>query len=110
MELRFESYLAAPVDAVWERAMALSGANDELWPLARMTFPIPLDSHTPAEQLVGHEFRSWTLGLGFIPVTRRTIRIKAFEVGRFHECSSSWALGNQCHERTAVEAADARPF
>ncbi len=86
--------------------MALSGANDELWPLARMTFPIRLDSQTPVEQLVGHEFHSWMLGLGFIPLVRRTIRVKAFEVGRFYECSTSWAMGNQCHERTAVGATD----
>jgi len=84
--------------------MALSGANDELWPLARMTFPIRLDSQTPVEELVGHEFQSWMLGLGFMPLIRRTIRVKAFEVGRFYECSTSWAMGNQCHERTAAEA------
>jgi|SRR5438874_4909273 len=104
IELRFESVLAAPLDAVWERAVALSGANDELWPVAKMTFPFRLDRHTPAEQLVGHQFRSWMLGLGFLPISRRTMKIEAFEEGRFRECSTSWLQGRVCHERTAVAA------
>jgi hypothetical protein len=104
IELRFTSVLAAPMDVVWERAIAVSGANDELWPLAKMTFPFPLDRRTPPEQVVGRYFRSWMLGFGFVPVDRRTMKIEVFEEGRFRECSTSWLQGQVCHERTAVAA------
>ena len=104
IELRFASVLAAPLGVVWERASAISGANDELWPLAKMTFPIRLDARTPPEQVVGRRFRSWMLAFGFVPVDRRTIEIEVFEEGRFRECSTSWLQGRVCHERTAVAA------
>jgi hypothetical protein len=104
IELRFTSVLAAPAGVVWERAIAVSGANDELWPLAKMTFPFPLDRRTPPEQVVGRSFRSWMLGFGFVPVDRRTMKIEVFEEGRFRECSTSLLQGRVCHERTAVAA------
>jgi hypothetical protein len=94
--------LAAPPSVVWERASAVSGANDELWPLAKMTFPLRLDRRTPAEQVVGRQFRSWMLAFGFVPVDRRTMQIEVFEEGRFRECSTSWLQGRWCHERTAI--------
>ena len=106
IELRFASVLAAPPDVVWERASSVRGANDELWPLAKMTFPFRLDRHTPPEQVVGHEFRSWMLAFGCVPVDRRTMRIEVFEEGRFRECSTSWMQGRWCHERTAVAGND----
>jgi ligand-binding SRPBCC domain-containing protein len=106
IECRFSSVLAAPPGVVWERAGAVRGANDELWPFAKMTFPFRLDRRTPPEQVVGHHFRSWTLALGFLPVSRRTMRIEVFEEGRFRECSASWLQGRCCHERTAVAGND----
>jgi len=102
IELRFATVLAAPLGVVWERASAVSGANDELWPLAKMTFPIRLDRRTPPEQIVGRRFRSWMLAFGVVPVDRRTVQIEVFEEGRFRECSTSWLQGRVCHERTAV--------
>lgn len=102
-ELQFASVLAAPASVVWERAVSVSGANDELWPPAKMTLPFVLDSHTPPEQIVGQEFRSWMLALGFVPIYRRTIRIEAFEPGTFCECSTNVLMGQQCHERTVTE-------
>jgi len=42
IELTFSSVLEAPPDVVWERAGRVSGINDELWPLARMTCPAHL--------------------------------------------------------------------
>ncbi len=102
IELRFESELAAPLAVVWERAVAVSGANDELWPLAKMTFPVRLDSHTPPEEVVGRRFTTWTLAFGLVPVDRRTLQVEVFETGRFRECSKSWLQGRTCHERTAV--------
>ncbi len=108
LELRFTTMLAAPSDIVWERAVALSGANDELWPLAKMTLPVPLDSHTPPERVVGRSFGTWMLGFGFIPVWRRTMTIEVFEAGRFRECSTNRLMGRMCHERTAVAADDGR--
>src|SRR5262252_7893946 len=104
IELRFASVLAAPPGVVWERASAVSGANDELWPLAKMTVPSRLDRRTLPEQVVGPPFRSWMLALGFVPVDRRTVQIEVFEEGRFRECSDSWLQGRVCHERTAVAA------
>ena len=104
IELRFASVLAAPLGVVWERASAVSGANDELWPVAKMTFPFRLDRRTPPEQVVGRHFRSWMLAFGFLPVDRRTMQIEVFEEGRFRECSTSWLQGRVCHERTAVAA------
>lgn len=102
IELQFATVLAAPLDVVWERAVAVSGANDELWPMAKMTFPLRLDSHTPPEQVVGREFRTWMLAFGVVPIDRRTMRIQVFEQGRFRECSTSRMMGRMCHERTAV--------
>jgi ligand-binding SRPBCC domain-containing protein len=104
IELRFSSVLAAPPGVVWERATSVSGTNDELWPLAKMTFPYRLDSHTPPEQVIGRHFRSWMLAFGLVPVDRRTMQIEVFEAGRFRECSTSWMQGRWCHERTAVAA------
>jgi hypothetical protein len=106
IELRFASVLAAPPGVVWERASAVRGANDELWPLAKMTFPIRLDCRTPPEQVVGRHFTSWMLAFGIVPVDRRTVEIEVFEEGRFRECSTSWLQGRVCHERTAVAADD----
>ena len=105
-ERSFASVLAAPPGVVWERAIAVRGANDELWPFAKMTFPLRLDRHTPPEQVVGHTFRSWMLAFGFMPASRRTMRIEVFEEGRFRECSTSWLQGHCCHERTAVAGND----
>ena len=107
IELHFESVLDAPPSVVWERAVALSGANDELWPLAKMTFPLRLDSHTPPEEVVGRRFRTWMLAFGVLPVDHRTMEIEVFEECRFRECSNSWLQGNVCHERTA-DVADHR--
>lgn len=104
IDLCFASVLNAPPSVVWERAVSVRGANDELWPLAKMTVPFRLDSRTPPEQVVGRHFRSWMLALGLVPVYRRTIHIEVFEEGRFRECSTNWLMGRQCHERTAVEA------
>ena len=74
IELRFVTAVAAPPDVVWERAGSVDGINAELWPFATMTFPVHLDRRTPPEQVVGHDFRSWTLALGLVPIDRRTVR------------------------------------
>jgi ligand-binding SRPBCC domain-containing protein len=105
IELRFSTALAAPFAVVWERVVSVRGANDELWPFAKMTFPLRLDRHTPPEQVVGKEFHSWMLVFGFLPVDRRTMQIEVFEEGRFRERSQSWMQGRWCHER-AVEPAE----
>ena len=109
IELRFESELAAPLVLVWERVVAVSGANDELWPLAKMTFPVRLDSHTPPEDVVGRRFATWTPAFGLVPVDRRTLQVEVFEKGRFRECSMSWLQGQTRHERTAAAGTTARP-
>lgn len=106
IELRFEVELDAPLDAVWERAITIDGANHELWPLAKMNFPIRIDHRTPPDQVVGQNFRTWTLALCVFPIDRRTMHIEVFEHGRFRECSTSLLQGKFCHERTAVARND----
>jgi hypothetical protein len=105
-ELRFACTLAAPLNVVWERAVAVDGANDELWPLAKMTLPLRLGSHTPPEDVVGRQLHTWMLAFGFVPIDRRTMQIEVFEEGRFRECSKGLLQGRMCHERTAVAADD----
>ncbi len=102
IQLQFTSALAAPLDVVWERAVAVSGINDELWPMAKMLCPLRLNSHTPPEQVVGRDLRTWMLAFGLVPIDRRTMRIEVFEEGRFRECSTSRMMGRMCHERRAV--------
>ena len=39
VEVEFTSVLEAAPDVVWDRVVRVTGANDELWPFAKMTAP-----------------------------------------------------------------------
>ncbi|MHB8670766.1 MAG: hypothetical protein ACYDAD_09445 [Acidimicrobiales bacterium] len=102
VEVEFMSVLAAPPAVVWDRVVRVTGANDELWPLAKMTRPSVVDRLT-APGLGGlPPFRSWFLLFGVVPIDRRTMEFEVLEEGRFVESSTSWLSGRARHERTAI--------
>ena len=47
VEVEFTSVLEAAPDMVWDRVVRVTGANDELWPFAKMTAPSFADRLTP---------------------------------------------------------------
>jgi hypothetical protein len=101
-EVEFTSVLEAAPAVVWDRVVRVTGANDELWPLAKMTRPTVVDRLT-APGLGGlPPFRSWFLLFGLVPIDRRTMQFEVLEEGRFVESSTSWLNGKARHERTAI--------
>jgi len=98
------STLDAPPEVVWDRVASVSGANKELWPLARMTRPSFEDRMTSREPGMLPPFRTWFLIFGFVPIARRSIQYEVLEEGRFVETSTSWLLGTQQHERFVTDA------
>lgn len=107
IELRFSSVLEAPPDVVWERAGRVSGINDELWPLAKMTCPAHLDRIAAPPHAVGQPpVHSWMLVLGVVPIERRTIQFDLLEEGRFVDCSTGWLNGRWRHDRSVAARDD----
>ena len=102
VEVEFVSALAAPPALVWDRVVRVTGANDELWPLAKMTRPSVVDRLTAPGEGGLPSFRSWFLLFGVVPIDRRTMEFEVLEEGRFVESSTSWLNGRARHERTAV--------
>jgi ligand-binding SRPBCC domain-containing protein len=102
IEVEFISALEAPLAVVWDRAVRVSGANDELWPLAKMTRPSVVDRLTAPGRGGLPPFRSWFLLFGVVPIDRRTMEFEVLEEGRFVESSTSWLNGRARHERTAT--------
>jgi ligand-binding SRPBCC domain-containing protein len=105
VEVEFTSVLEAPPDVVWDRVVRVTGANDELWPFARMTAPSFADRLTGPGNGRLPPFRSWFLLFGVVPIDRRTIQFEALDEGRMIESSSSRFNGNWRHERTAIAGA-----
>jgi hypothetical protein len=97
--------LDAPPVVVWDRVVRVSGANDELWPLAKMTRPTVVDRLTAPGKGGLPPFRSWFLLFGVLPIDRRTMQFEVLEEGRFVESSTSWLNGRARHERTATAGA-----
>jgi ligand-binding SRPBCC domain-containing protein len=102
VEVEFVTELDAPVDVVWDRVVRVTGANDELWPFAKMTRPSVVDRLTAPGSGGLPPFRSWFLLFGVVPIDRRTMEFEVLEEGRFVESSTSWLNGRARHERTAV--------
>jgi hypothetical protein len=102
VEVEFMSALEAPLAVVWDRVVRVTGANDELWPLAKMKRPSVVDRLTAPGHGGLPPFRSWFLLFGVGPIDRRTLEFEGLEVGRFGECSTSWLNGRARHERTAI--------
>ncbi|MGZ4690635.1 MAG: hypothetical protein ACXVKA_04630 [Acidimicrobiia bacterium] len=61
VEVEFISALEAPPAVVWDRVVRVAGANDELWPLAKMTRPSVADRLTAPGHGGLPPFRSWFL-------------------------------------------------
>jgi ligand-binding SRPBCC domain-containing protein len=102
VEVEILSVLDAPPAVVWDRVVRVTGANDELWPLAKMTRPSFVDRLTEPGQGRLPPFRSWFLLFRVVPIARRTMELEVLEEGRFIETSISWLTGRSRHERTAV--------
>ena len=95
VEVEFTSVLEAPPAVVWDRVVRVTGANDELWPLAKMTRPSVVDRLTAPGQGGLPPFRSWFLLFGVVPIDRRTMQLEVLEEGRFVESSTSWLNGQR---------------
>jgi len=107
IELTFSFVLEAPPDVVWERAGRVSGINDELWPLARMTCPAHLDRIAAPPHAVGQPpVHSWMLLFGVVPIERRSLQFDLLEEGRFVDCSTGWLNGRWRHDRSVVGRED----
>ena len=102
VEVEFISALEAPPAVVWDRVVRVSGANDELWPFAKMTRPSVVDRLTAPGHGGLPPSRSWFLLFGVVPIDRRTMEFEVLEEGRFVESSTSWLNGRARHERTAI--------
>lgn len=96
------SRLAAPAERVWSHAVTMSGVNDELWPLARMSFPREMATLSLSAEPLGRPlFRSTIYLLGLLPVDYDEITIVEFEPGRrFLERSVMFTQAVWQHERT----------
>src|SRR5947209_19935819 len=102
VELEFITALEAPPVVVWDRAVRVTGANDELWPLAKMTRPYVVDRLTAPGHGGLPPFRSWFLLFGVVPIDRRTMQFEVLEEGRFVESSTSWLNGRARQDRKSV--------
>ena len=100
VEVEFTSVLEAAPDVVWDRVVRVTGANDELWPFAKMTAPSFADRLTGPGNGRLPPFRSWFLLFGVVPIDRRTIQFEVLDEGRMIESSSSRLNGSWRHERT----------
>src|SRR6266567_8835286 len=105
VEVEFISALEAPPAVVWDRVVRVTGANDELWPFAKMTRPSVVDRLTTPGNGGLPAFLSWFLLFGVVPIDRRTMEFEVLEEGRFVESSASWLYGRGRHERTAIAGA-----
>ena len=102
IEVEFVSELDAPLALVWDRVIRVSGANDELWPFAKMTRPAFEDRLTaPGPGCPLPPFRTWFLLFGVVPIARRSMQLEVLTEGRFVETSTSWLTGTSRHERVA---------
>jgi ligand-binding SRPBCC domain-containing protein len=107
VEVSFTCILDAPPEMVWERAGRMSGINDELWPLAKMTCPAHLDRiAAPPHAVGGPPVHSWMLAFGVVPIERRSIVFEVLEEGRFVDCSTGWLHGRWRHDRSVVAVGD----
>lgn len=105
IELEFVSELGAPLALVWDRVVRVSGANDELWPFAKMTRPAFEDRLTAPEPGILPPFRTWFLLFGLVSIARRSMELEVLVEGRFVETSTSWLTGISRHERVATTGA-----
>src|SRR5258708_33506097 len=102
VEVEFISALEAPPAVVWDRVVRVTGANDELWPFAKMTRPSVVNRLTAPGHGGLPPFRSRFLLFGVVPIVRRTMEFEVLEEGRFVESSTSWLNGRARPKQTAI--------
>ncbi len=109
-QLVFSSRLAAAPDAVWARVITPEGVNDELRPLARMTFPASVKDLSPENVPIGSPIcTSWFLLFGFVPFDRARVTLVAIADRSFVEQSPMLSLKLWRHERSVgVDGAGCR--
>ena len=105
IDVEFASELQAPLAVVWDRVVRVSGANDELWPFAKMTRPAFEDRLTAPGTGMLPPFRTWFLLFGVVPIARRSMHLEVLTEGHFVETSTSWLTGTSRHERVATTGA-----
>ena len=95
------SVLEAPRADVWAHASSPAGINDEMFPLARMTFPKAVTALTPETVPVGTRIgRSWVLLFGVLPVDYDDVTLVRLDEGRgFLERSTMLTQRVWQHER-----------
>ena len=105
-----ESVVDGTADAVWARATAPEGFNDELMPIVRMTVPRAMRGVTLADVAPGQRLgRSWLLLFGFLPVDFDDIAIAELGPGRrFLERSTMLTMRRWEHERTVKPVGEDR--
>jgi ligand-binding SRPBCC domain-containing protein len=108
-KITVSSTVTAPLAEVWAHASSMPGVNRELMPIVRMTWPRSTPSLAGVDEVpLGRVlFASWILLLGFIPIDRHMLRLRALDPPHgFHEDSWSWMQRRWVHRRT-LEAIDA---
>ena len=80
----------------------MTGVNEELMPIMRMTFPAGASGMSLADAPLGCvAFHSWILLFGWIPIDRHALTLTEVRDGfGFREDSSSWSQRQWRHERT----------
>jgi ligand-binding SRPBCC domain-containing protein len=107
IEVSIRSVIDAPPDAVWARAGRVSGMNDELWPLIKMSCPAHLDHiASPPHTVGGPPVHTWMLLLGVVPIERRSIQFNVLDERRFVDRSTGWLNGLWRHDRSVVARDD----
>lgn len=96
------SVVPATAAQVWARVSTPQGVNDELLPLARMTWPAAVDRLDPTTVPLGERIcRSWVLLFGFLPVDYDDLTLVRVEPERgFLERSTMLSQRVWQHERT----------
>lgn len=104
--IEMETILPVPAETLWRDIMSMKGVNDELFPLARMTFPGPDDDYSLGDAPVREVlFMSVILGLTILPIDFHYLRFDRILDGRgFEENSTSLAHRFWRHTRTLEPA------
>lgn len=99
---RLSSQLHAPPTEVWRLAGTMAGVNQELFPIARMTYPADQVRIARDSMPLGRRaFRSWILLFGIIPIDYDDIMFtKFYPEGGFVEQSTMLSIKTWRHERT----------
>lgn len=106
--LRFVSRLAANQAPVWASISTMTGVNEELMPLVRMTYPKQADAMKITDAPLGEvAFASYVLLFGLLPLDRHALRLEQIFPGEgFLEDSTSLLQRRWRHERHVTPDGD----